>query len=106
MKHIPAELLEDIVRRLVDGLHPEKIILFGSHAYGEPDEASDIDLLIVVSESDEPRHHRARKAYGCLWGLTAPTELVVLTRQEIEQAARVPSSLVNRAIQQGRVLHG
>jgi len=79
MKHIPAELLEDIVRRLVDGLHPEKIILFGSHAYGEPDEASDIDLLIVVSESDEPRHHRARKAYGCLWGFTAPTELVVLT---------------------------
>ena len=106
MKHIPAELLEDIVRRLVEGLHPENIILFGSHAYGEPNEASDIDLLIVVSESDEPRHHRARKAYSCLWGLTAPTELIVLTRQEVEQATRVPTSLVNHAIQRGRVLYG
>jgi predicted nucleotidyltransferase len=106
MKHIPTELLEDIVRRLVEDLHPERIILFGSHAYGEPDEMSDIDLLIVVSESDEPRHHRARKAYGCLRGLTAPTELIVLTQQEIEQATRVPTSLVNRAVHQGRVLYG
>lgn len=106
MKHIPTELLEDIVRRLVEGLHPERIILFGSHAYGKPNEMSDIDLLIVVSESDEPRHHRARKAYSCLRGLTAPTELIVMTRQEIEQAARVPTSLANRAVHQGQVLYG
>ena len=106
MKHIPAELLEDIVRRLVEGLRPERIILFGSHAYGKPDEMSDIDLLIVVSESDEPRHHRARKAYRCLRGLTAPTELIVLTRQEVAQAVKVPTSLVNRAVHQGRVLYG
>jgi len=106
MKYIPAELLKDIVKRLVDGLHPEKIILFGSHAYGEPSESSDIDLLIVISESDEPRHRRARRAYSCLRGLTAPTELIVLTRQEMERSARVPASLVSRAIQQGRVLYG
>lgn len=106
MKHIPPELLKDIVKRLVDGLHPEKIILFGSHAYGEPGESSDIDLLIVISESDEPRHRRARRAYSYLRGLTAPTELIVLTRQEMERSAKVPTSLVNSAIQQGRVLYG
>ena len=106
MKYIPAELLEEIVRRLVEGLRPEKIILFGSHAYGKPNEASDIDLLVVVSESEEPRHRRARKAYSYLRGLTAPTELIVLTQQEIEQAASMPASLVNQAIQRGRVLYG
>jgi len=106
MKRISTELLEDIVKRLVDGLHPEKIILFGSHAYGDPHEASDIDLLIVVSESDAPRHHRARKAYSYLWGLTAPTELMVLTSAEMEQAASIPTSLVNHALQRGRVLYG
>ena len=105
MKNIPPGLLEDIVKRLADGLHPEKIILFGSHAYGEPHEFSDIDLLIVVSESDEPRYRRARKAYGCLRGLTAPTELIVLTRQEMEQGAKVPTSLASRVIQQGRTLY-
>ena len=106
MKYIPPELLKDIVERLVDGLHPEKIILFGSHAYGPPSESSDIDLLILISESNEPRHRRARKAYSCLRGLTAPTELIVLTRQEMERSARVPTSLANRAIQQGQVLYG
>ena len=105
MKYIPPELLKDIVKRLVDGLHPEKILLFGSHAYGTPNESSDIDVLIIVSDSDQPRHHRARKAYRCLRGLTAPTELLVLTRREIEQAMNVPTSLANRAIQEGQVLY-
>ena len=106
MKKIPPELLEEIVRRLVEGLHPERVILFGSHAYGEPSDASDIDLLVVVSDSDEPRYRRARRGYSCLRGLTAPTELMVLTRREIEQGATVPASLVHQALQRGRVLYG
>jgi predicted nucleotidyltransferase len=106
MKQIPAELLDEITRRLIQGLHPEQIILFGSHAYGQPSDASDIDLLIIVSDSDEPRHRRARRAYKCLRGLTAPTEVIVLTRHEAAQAATVPASFVNHALQRGRVLYG
>lgn len=106
MKQVSSELLEEIVRRLVDGLHPEKIILFGSHAYGKPTEASDIDLLVVVSESEEPRYRRASRAYGLLWGLTAPTELLVLTHKELDSAATVPISLAQQAIQKGIVLYG
>jgi uncharacterized protein len=99
MKNIPEGLLEEIVERLKDGLHPDKIILFGSHAYGKPNDDSDIDLLIVLSESNEPSYRRASKAYSCLWGLTAPTELVVVTEQEVERASRVPVSLLNQADQ-------
>ncbi len=66
MKDIPNGLLDEIVRRLVDGLNPEKIILFGSHAYVSPNENSDIDLLIVIPESDEPRYRRASKVYSYL----------------------------------------
>jgi predicted nucleotidyltransferase len=47
------EVLEEIVKRLEEGLHPEQIILFGSYAYGEPTERSDVDLLIVVPDSTE-----------------------------------------------------
>lgn len=43
MKHLPSELLEDIVQRLVQGLQPEKVILFGSHAYGVPNE----DVILI-----------------------------------------------------------
>ncbi len=106
MKQIPMEVLDEIVKRLVEGLHPEKVILFGSHAYGQPTEASDIDLLVVVPNSDEPRHRRAQKAYACLWGLTAPTEVIVVTARELEEAKMVPTSLLYQALQRGKVLYG
>src|SRR5260221_416378 len=42
-----ADVLEPYLRVIVDKIHPEKIILFGSYAYGQPTEHSDFDLLIV-----------------------------------------------------------
>ena len=39
MRHdIPKKSVEEIVHRLVEGLQPEQIILFGSYAYGHPTE--------------------------------------------------------------------
>jgi uncharacterized protein len=106
MKHLPSELLEDIVQRLVQGLQPEKVILFGSHAYGEPNEDSDIDLLVIVGDSDEPCHRRATQAYRSLRDVVAPTEIVVLTRKEVERSSMVVASLVYQALHRGRVLYG
>jgi predicted nucleotidyltransferase len=44
---VSEETLAEITRRLVDGFHPDKIILFGSQARGTADERSDIDILII-----------------------------------------------------------
>jgi len=46
-----AEALPKAVRRIVEALQPEKIILFGSYAYGRPTADSDVDLLIVMETS-------------------------------------------------------
>ena len=46
------QTLNEIVRRLVADYKPEKIILFGSYAYGEPNEDSDLDMLIVKETPD------------------------------------------------------
>jgi uncharacterized protein len=61
--HRVARQIEPYLRVIVERFHPERIILFGSYAYGEPDEHSDFDLLVVrrgiVSERDsniEIRH--------------------------------------------------
>src|SRR5438132_8720624 len=42
-----ADVLEPYLRAIVEKIHPEKIILFGSYAYGQPTEHSDFDLLVV-----------------------------------------------------------
>jgi uncharacterized protein len=106
MKHLPTGLLEELVDRLVKGLNPEKIILFGSYAYGEPTEDSDVDILVIIPNSDEPRYRRAQKAYSFLWGIPVPTEILVLTQQEVERSSTVVASLVYQALQRGKVLYG
>lgn len=101
----PKEALERIVQRLEEGLHPEQIILFGSYAYGEPTEGSDLDIMVVVPDSTEPSYRRAQRAYRCVGAVGMPKDLVVLTREEFEKQARVVTSLARRAQQRGRVLY-
>lgn len=48
------KILDDIVRRLSRDYEPEQMILFGSYAYGEPTDESDIDLLIVKDTGESP----------------------------------------------------
>lgn len=100
-----SEILEQIVQRLKEGLHPEQIILFGSYAYGEPDEGSDIDLLIVVSDSAKPAHRRAQDAYRCVGAVGIPKDLLVLTREEFERQSRVMTSLARHVREKGKVLY-
>lgn len=92
--------------RLVEKLNPEEIILFGSHAYGIPNPDSDIDLLVIVSHSDQPRYRRSRFAYAALRGILTPIDVIVMTREEVEKKVKVSSSLVHRALTKGKVLYG
>nr|VFK22884.1 MAG: Nucleotidyltransferase domain-containing protein [Candidatus Kentron sp. MB] len=47
---------DEIVHRLMEGLAPEKVILFGSHAWGKPTPDSDVDLLVIISHSALARY--------------------------------------------------
>lgn len=104
MRMLTPELLDQITKRLVAAMKPEQIILFGSYAYGEPTEDSDVDLLVIVSESDEPRYRRARAGYRALRGMGVPKDILVMTRSEVEHKATVASSLVSQALREGKVI--
>jgi uncharacterized protein len=106
MKVLATGLLEDIVQRLVNCLSPDQIILFGSHSYGTPNQDSDVDLLVIVSGSDEPRYRRAQKAYGTLWGVGVPIDVLVMTQAEVKRSENVKASLVYQALNRGKVLYG
>jgi predicted nucleotidyltransferase len=45
---ISTALIEEVAERIVREFNPERIILFGSHAYGTPGPDSDVDLLVVL----------------------------------------------------------
>lgn len=106
MDKIPADALDEVVQRIIQAVHPEQILLFGSQAWGQPNEESDIDLLVVLGTSSEPGYCRAREVYRSLRGIRLPVEVVVRTRDKMIRAARVPTSLERQALDRGRLLYG
>lgn len=56
---LPENIKKEIVEAL-EPIHPEKVVLFGSYAYGVPHENSDIDLLVVTSEDFMPSNYKER----------------------------------------------
>jgi uncharacterized protein len=98
-------LILEITSRLVQEFDPEKIFLFGSHAWGTPHSDSDLDLLVIVSTSHLSSSKRASTAYRCLRDILYPLDILVKTREEIEKFAKVPLSLEHQILMNGKCLY-
>ena len=105
LKKLEPDLLNEIVQRLVNALHPEKIYLFGSHAYGQPNNDSDVDLLIVVNDSDMPPRKKAVEGYRALRGMLVPTEIVVVTQSTFEKRSHWISTIERVVAEKGKLLY-
>ena len=106
MKTIPSGLLEQAVDRLKAEFQPEQIFLFGSHAWGTPNEDSDVDLMVIVRESDELAIRRMQRAHHCLGDLDMSKDVFVQTRAEFDRFSPLLASLQHRILQDGRKLYG
>ncbi|WP_035567744.1 nucleotidyltransferase domain-containing protein [Hymenobacter sp. IS2118] len=103
---ITEEQIQAVVQRIVEGYAPDRIILFGSYAYGVPTEDSDLDLLIIKRDAEEKRVARAIAVRTLLWGTDAPAmDILIRTPAEMERAAGVFQSVETIAEQQGRLLY-
>lgn len=100
------QVVQEIVRRLVADYAPEKIILFGSYAYGEPHGDSDIDLLIVKDTDAEfiDRQVAVRRATTNAHR-HIPFEPIVMTPAEVEQRLRIGDQFVQEIFGRGEVLY-
>jgi uncharacterized protein len=106
MKTLDENLLETATQRLVAEFQPEQVWLYGSHAWGDPHEGSDVDLLVVVSHSDETPIRRSQRAHRSLRGLRMPKDVLVETRQEVDRVKERKTSLENLIFTRGRKLYG
>ena len=105
MKSVDEGTLQEIVRRLVTEFQPETILLFGSHAWGAPGEDSDLDLLVIVSESDERPAARGTRGYKAVGDIMVPMDILVQTRAEVEPHRTIHGSLLCRILEKGKVLY-
>lgn len=100
-----SDVLDEVVRRLVATLQPERIYLFGSRARGDADGDSDLDILVIVKHSDAPQHRRAQDAYHTLWGIRASLDVLVWIVDEFERQVPVVASLPATVVREGRLLY-
>jgi predicted nucleotidyltransferase len=105
MKILNDSLLHEITRRLVEQFHPEQIILFGSQVWGEPTSGSDIDLMVIVSQSDLSEYERSVLGHRCLSGLDTAKDVIVRTRSEFDFFREVRASLEYKIAHEGKVLY-
>jgi predicted nucleotidyltransferase len=101
----PDPVLEEMVRRVVARLRPERIYLFGSRARGDAGPDSDYDLLVVVPDSALPGYKRDQIAFRALMGLGVAKDVIVLTRDEFERKATVVCSLAATVLREGELLY-
>ena len=101
---INQEKISNIVNKIATGYNPEKIILFGSYAIGNPDENSDLDLLII-KDSDLPRPQRTVEIRKMLYGSMVPIDLLVYTNKEIEESKSKTYGFIHKVLKTGKTLY-
>lgn len=100
----PQEHLDELVQRIVDAVHPLRIILFGSAARGEMGPNSDVDLLVVMPEGTH-RLHAAMDLYGRLRGIRVPFDLLVATPDDLETHGGNPGLVYRTVLAEGRTVY-
>lgn len=96
--------LKEAVRRIIDNFNPEKIILFGSYAYGQPTVDSDMDLMVIMNTDEKP-HKRAVPVRRALKGMGLPKDIIVKTPEEFDRFKDIVGTIIYPAAHRGRVLY-
>ncbi len=96
--------LGDIIRRIVEAVSPERILLFGSAARGQVGVGSDLDLLVVVPNGTH-RRHATQRVHEAMAGTGIPVDVVVATEDDIDQYGQDPGMIYQRALQEGREVY-
>jgi predicted nucleotidyltransferase len=95
--------IRQLCKRIVQEFNPEKIILFGSHASGQPTPESDLDLLVVMQFDGDP----LEQAVAMLNRLNVllPIDLLVRTPEQIRHRLEMSDSFMRDIVERGKVLY-
>ncbi|MDZ7290574.1 MAG: nucleotidyltransferase domain-containing protein [candidate division KSB1 bacterium] len=101
-----ARIIPLIVERIKEKYQPDKIILFGSYAYGKPDASSDIDLLIV-KETHEAFYKRWAEVCRIVSDLRhgIPFSPFVLTPKEWQSRLEISDPFIKEILEKGKMLY-
>lgn len=92
------------IQKIVQELHPEKIVLFGSYAYGNPNPDSDVDLLVIMKTKASPKD-RSWAVSRLLLPRPFPVDILVKTPREVKQGLETGDFFLKEILTRGKVLY-
>jgi len=96
--------IREAIEKIAQVVHPEKVILFGSFAYGHPTPDSDVDLLVIM-ESEQNAHIRSAQVSEILYPRPFPVDLIVRTPQEVAERLALGDCFFQEIMTKGKVLY-
>ena len=101
---VTEDKIREAANKIVDEIDPEKIILFGSFAYGGPTPDSDVDLLVIF-ESDLRPHERSVQISEILSPRPFPVDIIARTPEEIEKRLDLNDCFFTEIMAKGKVVY-
>ena len=100
--NIPLAAIRRFAQQLGERFHPDRIVLFGSYAYGQPHAGSDVDLLVIMPAASEVSQAiRMSVAFEPPF----PLDLIVRTPAKLERRLAEGDSFLEEVVSQGKVLY-
>ena len=101
---VPAGEIERYCAAIVRAFGPEKIILFGSHAYGRPHRDSDVDVLVIMPDA---KRYGRRPSLAIRRKVPAgfPVDILVKEPRDIARRLREGDSVLEEIVNRGRVMY-
>jgi predicted nucleotidyltransferase len=99
---VPKSVIRRFAREVAERFHPDKIVLFGSHAYGKPHADSDVDILVVM-----PCRNQLDQAFKIRLAVSAPfpMDLIVRTPKNLEWRLKEGELFHSEVMTKGKVLY-
>jgi len=95
--------IKNLCRQIVENFNPQKIILFGSYAYGKPTADSDVDLLVVMPyEGNElDQMVKVRRQLKSEF----PLDVLVKTPAQLKERSEMGDFFIKEIIEKGKILY-
>jgi len=100
---IPMQQIQEVSRRIADEFHPERILLFGSYAWGAPSPDSDVDLLVILPFEGKAVAKSVEMRLKV--GAPFPVDLLVRTPEKIRERLALGDPFIRSILDKGEVLY-
>jgi len=92
-----------VAQRIAQRFQPEKIILFGSYAWGKPQADSDVDLFVIAATKNT--RELSREIDGSLWKRTFPLDIIVYRPESVERNLKAGDFFIRNIVNKGKILY-